>query len=196
MKKLLGIVVLGLLLSGNAYADKIYIKDVKIDDKLTKYLSLSQIEDFNVNDTSDIKAYSYDGEYSAISIRPANLIFQGDYDYVQIEYRNKDKKIKGISGVIDFRFDHSAGKEECMIYRDQKILLYEQKKLLLEMKKKLASHKYSDGSTEERVNFENPLKSFFVSFYCVFYPNDDNDFRFDYNDKEFYSWLAEQWQKH
>ena len=95
MKKLLGIVVLGLLVSTKAYTDD--IKDLKIEsmsigDSALDYFTESQLE----NGELDWFNYSYK-EYST-----SLLLGKGIYDWFKISYKSDDDNfiIEGLAGII------------------------------------------------------------------------------------------------
>ena len=185
-----------LFITSNALAEKLYLKDIKLNEKLTDYLSTEEISNFNINGTGELKdAYSYDGKYSIINVFFDDQIFFDDYDYIQIVYSNKDNKIKFISAALDYRFDNTSGKKQCLNYRDKRISEYNKEKLLFEFKKNYTNYTYPDGVKEDRVEFTNPIKRSSFSFYCLYYENNDNDFRFDYIDTNFWKWYSKQWEK-
>ena len=95
MKKLLGIVVLGLLLSTSAYTDDIkdfQIERISIGDSALNYFSETQLEDNEL----DWHNYSYK-EYST-SLLPG----KGIYDWLQISYKSDDDNftIEGLVGIV------------------------------------------------------------------------------------------------
>ena len=95
MKKLLGILVLGLLLSTSAYTDNIkdfQIEEISIGDSALNYFSETQLE----NNELDWHNYSYK-EYST-SLLPG----KGIYDWFHISYKNDDENftIEGLVGIL------------------------------------------------------------------------------------------------
>ena len=95
MKKLLGILVLGLLLSTSAYTDDIkdfQIESMSIGDSALNYFSEVQLEDNEL----DWHNYSYK-EYST-SLLPG----KGIYDWFQISYKSDDDNfiIEGFVGIL------------------------------------------------------------------------------------------------
>ena len=105
MKKFLGIVVLGLLLSGNAYTDDIkefQIERISIGDSALSYFSETQLEDNEL----DWHNYSYK-EYST-SLLPG----KGIYDWFQISYKSDDDNftIEGLVGILVIK---NYNNEEC-----------------------------------------------------------------------------------
>ena len=105
MKKLLGIVVLGLLLSTSAYTDDIkdfQIERISIGDSALNYFSETQLEDNEL----DWHNYSYK-EYST-SLLPG----KGIYDWFQISYKSDDGNftIEGLVGILVIKNYNS---EEC-----------------------------------------------------------------------------------
>jgi hypothetical protein len=95
MKKILGIVVLGLLLSTSAYADDIKdfeIESISIGDSALDYFNEAQLEDNEL----DWFNYSYK-EYST-SLLPG----KGIYDWFQISYKSDDDNftIEGLAGIL------------------------------------------------------------------------------------------------
>ena len=95
MKKLLGIVVLGLLLSTNDYTDDIKdleIESMSIGDSTLNYFTESQLEDGEL----DWFNYSYK-EYSH-----ALVPGKGIYDWFQISYKSDDDNfiIEGLAGIL------------------------------------------------------------------------------------------------
>ena len=107
MKKLLGIVVLGLLLSGNTYADNIgnfKIEGISIGDSILDYYSKKEIK-------KNKKNYTKDKTFSTVEIQN---IKSGTYDGIQLNYKTKDKKyiIFGIHGIVDCRNNFSICENE------------------------------------------------------------------------------------
>ena len=95
MKKLLGILVLGLLLSTSAYTDNIKdfrIEEISIGDSALNYFSETQLEDNEL----DWHNFSYK-EYST-SLLPGKDI----YDWLQISYKSDDDNftIEGLVGIL------------------------------------------------------------------------------------------------
>ena len=95
MKKILGTVVLGLLLSTSAYTDDIKdfeIESISIGDSALDYFTESRIK----NGELDWFNYSYK-EYSHTLV-PGN----GIYDWFQISYKSDDDNfiIEGLAGII------------------------------------------------------------------------------------------------
>ena len=95
MKKLLGIVVLGLLLSTSAYTDDIkdfQIERISIGDSALDYFSEAQLEDNEL----DWHNYSYK-EYST-----SLLSGKGIYDWFKISYKSDDDNfiIEGLAGIL------------------------------------------------------------------------------------------------
>ena len=95
MKKILGIVVLGLLLSTSAYTDDIkdfQIESISIGDSALDYFSESQLEDNEL----DWFNYSYK-EYST-----SLLSGKGNYDWFKISYKSDDDNfiIEGLVGIL------------------------------------------------------------------------------------------------
>ena len=87
MKKILGIVILGLLLSTSAYTDDIInfqIEEISIGDSALNYFSETQLEDNEL----DWHNYSYK-EYST-SFMPG----KGIYDWFLVSYRSDDYDFK------------------------------------------------------------------------------------------------------
>ena len=95
MKKLLGIVFLGLLISTSAHSDNIKdfkIENISIGDSALDYFNQSQIE----NSELDWHNYSYK-EYST-----SLLSGKGIYDWFKISYKSDDDNfiIEGIVGIV------------------------------------------------------------------------------------------------
>jgi len=96
MKKLFGIVVLGLLVSTNAYTDDIKdleIESMSIGDSALNYFTESQLKDGEL----DWFNYSYK-EYSHTLV-PG----KGIYDWFQISYKSYDNNftIEGLAGILE-----------------------------------------------------------------------------------------------
>ena len=107
MKKLLGIVVLGFLLSGNAFADDIRdfeIEGMSIGDSALDYFTNNEFK--NATDES-----AKDRKYIVKSFFNKKLSL---YEVIQISYKNSDKNkiIVGIGGVIDFPDNINSCKSE------------------------------------------------------------------------------------
>ena len=105
MKKILGIVVLGLLLSTSAYTDDIkdfQIESISIEDSALDYFTESQLEDGEL----DWYNYSYK-EYST-----SLLSGKGIYDWFQISYKSDDDNftIEGLVGILVIK---NYNNEEC-----------------------------------------------------------------------------------
>ena len=95
MKKILGFVVLGLLISTSAYTDDIkdfQIENISIGDSALDYFTESQIE----NSELDWHNYSYK-EYST-----SLLSGKGIYDWFKISYKSNDDNftIEGLVGIV------------------------------------------------------------------------------------------------
>ena len=95
MKKLLGILVLGLLVSTNAYTDDIKdleVESMSIGDSALDYFTESQLE----NGELDWFNYSYK-EYST-----SLLSGKGIYDWFKISYKSDDDNfiIEGLAGIL------------------------------------------------------------------------------------------------
>ena len=95
MIKLLGIVVLGLLLSTSAYTDDIkdfQIENTSIGDSALDYFNEAQLED------SELGWYNYSYKEYSTSLLPG----KGIYDWFQISYKSNDDNftIEGLAGII------------------------------------------------------------------------------------------------
>ena len=95
MKKILGIVVLSLFLSTNAYTDDIkdfQIESISIGDSALDYFTESQLEDGEL----DWFNYSYK-EYSTSLVSG-----KGIYDWFKISYKSDDDNfiIEGLAGIL------------------------------------------------------------------------------------------------
>ena len=108
MKKILGIVFLGLMLSTSAYSDNIKdfkIENISIGDSALDYFAESQIE----NSELDWHNYSYK-EYST-----SLLSGKGIYDWFKISYKSDDDNfiIEGLVGiVVKKKYDDSKCNKE------------------------------------------------------------------------------------
>ena len=95
MKKILGIVVLGLLLSTSAYTDDIkdfQIENTSIGDSALDYFNEAQLED------SELGWYNYSYKEYSTSLLPGKDI----YDWFQISYKSDDDNfiIEGLVGIL------------------------------------------------------------------------------------------------
>ena len=95
MKKILGIVVLGLLLSTSAYTDDIkdlQIENISIGDSALDYYNEAQLED------SELGWYNYSYKEYSTSLLPG----KGIYDWFQISYKSDDDNftIEGLAGIV------------------------------------------------------------------------------------------------
>ena len=95
MKKILGIAVLGLLLSTSAYTDDIkdfQIENTSIGDSALDYYNEAQLED------SELGWYNYSYKEYSTSLLPG----KGIYDWFQISYKSDDDNftIEGLAGII------------------------------------------------------------------------------------------------
>ena len=95
MKKILGIVFLGFLLSTSAYTDDIKdfkIESISIGDSALDYFTESQLEDGEL----DWFNYSYK-EYSTSLVSG-----KGIYDWFKISYKSDDDNfiIEGLAGIL------------------------------------------------------------------------------------------------
>ena len=111
-------------------------------------------------------------------------------------YVHKNDEIHYISGVVDFQFDHNEGLNECINFRDKKVIEYKRKKILKGLKKEITNltHDFT-GTKEKGVWFDGPLLKFNIGFVCLTYPksaNIDNDFRLDYHTFEVNDWLQKK----
>ena len=107
MKKLLGILVIGLLLSSNAYANNIEdfeLEGVSIGGSLLDYFSEEEIINNSKYIYENKKSFSKD---IAVIYYNKNL---KEYDIVQIDFKINDKKfeIVGLSGFIAYDNDLDA----------------------------------------------------------------------------------------
>ena len=95
MKKILGIVVLGLSLSTSAYTDDIkdfQIENISIGDSALDYFNEAQLED------SELGWYNYSYKEYSTSLLPG----KGIYDWLQISYKSDDDNftIEGLAGIV------------------------------------------------------------------------------------------------
>ena len=95
MKKILGIVVLGLSLSTSAYTDDIkdfQIENISIGDSALDYFNEAQLED------SELGWYNYSYKEYSTSLLPG----KGIYDWFQISYKSDDDNftIDGLAGIV------------------------------------------------------------------------------------------------
>ena len=197
MKKLTFYFLISLFFITNVLADQLVVSDIKVKSKLTDYFTTSQISKYNINDVeTDTPFYSYDGKYSWMKITKETDIFKDDYDYVQLYYANKNDEIVAVSAVVDYRFDHSEGLNECIEYRNRILSEYKRKKLIIRLKQENRNFTHENGPEEDSVFFHNTLNKYTISFTCFSYPNNDNDFRFEYTYYDYNTWLIDQVKKH
>jgi len=95
MKKILGIVVLCLSLSTNAYTDDIkdfQIENISIGDSALDYFNEAQLED------SELGWYNYSYKEYSTSLLPG----KGIYDWFKISYKSDDDNftIEGLAGIV------------------------------------------------------------------------------------------------
>jgi len=95
MKKILGIVVLGLLLSTSAYTDNIkdfQIESISIGDSALDYFTETQLED------NELDWFNYNHKEYSTSL----LSGKGIYDWFQISYKSDDHNfiIEGLAGIL------------------------------------------------------------------------------------------------
>ena len=95
MKKILGIVVLGLFLSTSAYADEIKnfeIENISIGDSALDYFTESQLEN------SELDWFNYSHKEYSTSL----LSGKGIYDWFKISYKSDDDDfiIEGMVGIV------------------------------------------------------------------------------------------------
>jgi len=95
MKKILGIVVLGLFLSTSAYADEIKdfeIENISIGDSALDYFTESQLEN------SELDWFNYSHKEYSTSL----LSGKGIYDWFKISYKSDDDDfiIEGLVGIV------------------------------------------------------------------------------------------------
>ena len=95
MKKILGIVVLGLSLSTSAYTDDIkdfQIENISIGDSALDYFNEAQLED------SELGWYNYSYKEYSTSLLPG----KGIYDWFKISYKSDDDNftIEGLAGIV------------------------------------------------------------------------------------------------
>ena len=95
MKKLLGIVLLGLLLSTSTYSDDIkdfQIESMSVGDSALDYFTKSKLED------GELDWFNYSYKEYAHSLVPG----KGAYDWFQISYKIDDDNfiIEGLAGII------------------------------------------------------------------------------------------------
>ena len=121
MKKLLSILVLGLLLNGNAYANNIEdfeIDGVSIGNSLLDYFSEEEI----INNSE----YLYENKKSFSKDIAAIYYYKNlkEYDVIQIDFKINDKKfeIVGLSGFIVYDNDlDGCYKKQEQIFKELKL---------------------------------------------------------------------------
>ena len=150
MKKLTFYFLVSLFFITNVLADQLVVSDIKLGTKLTDYFTTAQISKYNINDKeTNTPFYSYEGKYSYIEIIKEEDVFKDDYDYVQITYSNKNDEIHYISGVVDFQFDHNEGLNECINFKDKKVIEYKRKKTLKGLRKEITNLTHVMTGTKE-----------------------------------------------
>jgi len=149
IKKLLGIVVLGLFLITPSQADDIrdfQIEGMSIGDSFLDFMNESEIK----NKSSEI--YYYKSRKYVYYFYPS-LDFLKTYDGIQITIKGNDKdyKIHGLDGVINFKNDINS------CHKKQNEIVEEISKIFEDAKKSEKSYKSrhdpSGKSTKEKVIF-------------------------------------------
>jgi len=186
MKKLLVIVVLGILLSssGSAQASEFSLFDVRIGSKITDYLSSNEISKYYQDDMEKNAigetAWRKDLKYSAVS-------FYGDevgdeHDIIQIYYENKNDKIVATSGLMtDLELN------QCIELRDNKVSKHVAKKLLSNFTKEKDNHTFPDGMKDYYVLFRGIKSS--VGFRCYAYEDGHIIYRYSDIENNYNDWL-------
>ena len=187
MKKLLGIVVLGLLLSLSTKADDIsdfQIEGISIGDSALNYFSEGEIK-------KNIRKNSYensDGKFYDANL--SNFKFFKTYKNIQVNFKKNDKKyiIQAISG--GFFYDNM---EQCLV--KQKEIDKDLKKMFpdanrIEYEKKLHPADKANSSWYKPTTFY--LKTGVVDLVCYDWNDDLGGAKYiliSIDSKEFHEWL-------
>ena len=145
MKKILGIVVLGLLFSGNAYADD--IKDFQIEGMSLGDSSLDHFSE------KEIKKFTQKFKYNNNDFVPVSPKMKLEtFDTLQFYYKNNDvkKPIHVISGIINFKNNKEACyKEEKSVIEKLKLIFPNAKQVDMGVKK----HDFDKSGKSTKSNY-------------------------------------------
>ena len=170
MKRLFIYILLVLMWCNVGFAELIIFSDIKIGDKISKYFNSQQISKYYISNAepspSGERLFGKDLKYSFIAMTSEERIFVENYNFFQIYYENKSKKIVSISGT-----DFSSDLDACLNKRNNKVFKYKSKNRITTLFNKTENtHTYPDGVKTYSVGFHGPTKIF--SFACYKYPSD------------------------
>ena len=180
MKKLLGIVVLGLLWCNFAYSEnQIYLKDLKLNQSINNYFSNQEIAKYNIQDFG----YGSNSKYSLL-MGISSKFKNNKYDEFTIAYETKSKKIVYYAAFVQ-EFKNLS---KCLNFRDKEVS---------KNKKKFAFHKkssgksiHADGLIQEIILFQSIKTE--AKFSCDYFEDEKFirvDFRFDALTSKFNEWV-------
>ena len=194
MKKLLGILVLGLLWCNVGFAEKISFLDIKIGDKITDHFTSNQINKHYMDDeeaTTNSKGeriYGREVIYSAIVIIYDREIFKEDYSNsgIQIYYENKTDKIVSYGKV-----DMATNLNNCILERNKDVSNYKKRNRITSLfTKEEDVHEFPDGMVDHFIRFRGKNKMF--TFRCYEYPDGDVTKRFQVAKNDFAAYVFEK----
>ena len=194
MKKLLGIVVLGLMWCNVGFAELIIFFDIKIGDRITKHFNSQQISKYYFFDKEKTPSgeilYGKNKKYSLLQLNKEDEIFKKDYQFFQIFYENGTDKIVSIAGV-----DLMSVKDKDLCFERRKIDVakYIKKNRITSLfSKHQEKHTFPDGMIDDYVQFTGKEK--FFSFSCYLYPS-KIEYRVEAYENNYNDWVFTKWNE-
>ena len=181
MKKLFLYIFLFLIWCNVGFAEKIYLKDIKINSNITNYFSPKEIDLYN---TEIDGKYGKKRKYSYLYITNPKEKFDENFTLVMIAFENKSWKVQYSAGLFE-------DLNNCIKFRDDQIKLY--KNQLIGYESYEGTSKHDDGVRQEIVVFtKNNIRK---KFTCDYYPDSSEyagtvDFRIDSLTNSFNTWVT------
>jgi len=183
MKKLSLYIFLFLMWCNACFANLIIFSDIKVGEKISKYLNDQEISQYYKSDTKDngVLIYDKDKKYSYLLFLKEDGIFKGNYEYYQIFYENSTNKIVGTAGV--YLMD-SKDKDLCLKKRNDDVDIYKRGRITSLFNKTQDKHTFPDGVVDDYIMFSSDEK--YIAFACLIH-SDKVQYRVeeiehDYND--------------
>ena len=187
MKKLLGILVLGLLWCNVGFAEnKLILQDLKINANVTTYFSQIDIKNYNANMEGK---YGENEIYSLLYLDKERGIqekFDDNFDIIMVAYNNNSWKIEYIAGVVE-------NLKNCIKFRNEQAKIY--KDQFKNYKKQMKTSTHDDGLKQDVISYKRG--NFRAKLTCDTYPDSSPyagtvDFRIDYLTEVFNTWVVEE----
>ena len=170
MKKLSLYIFLVLMFCNVGFAELIIFSDIKVGEKVSKYINDQQISKFYMSDREakdDVIIYDKDKKYSYLLFLKEDGIFKEDYDFLQIFYENSTNKIVGTAGGV---LMSGEDKDSCLKKRKTDVEMYIKKNRITSLfNKQQDKHTFPDGLIDDYVMFSGKDKYF--AFTCFIRPH-------------------------